>query len=230
MGKPEYEKQKEKKMEHRIDGKGKQCPLPVVMTKKVLDTAAAGDEIIVTVDNETAVNNLSRLAKNSGNGFVSQKQADKEYRVKIIVSNSKADAAGISAMTADQVAANPEGTVDSARISASNGCVVVIPSDKMGEGDEALGKLLLKGFIFALTQLDTLPKTMIFYNGGAKITVEDSPALTDLKILEEEGVEIITCGTCLNYYGFSDRLAVGRVGNMYEIAQILTTAEKVVRP
>lgn len=84
--------------------------------------------------------------------------------------------------------------------------MVVIRSSVMGEGDPELGKVLLKGFIYAISQQKDLPKTMLFYNGGAFITCEGSQSLEDLKALEEQGVKILTCGTCLNHYGLTDRL------------------------
>lgn len=88
----------------------------------------------------------------------------------------------------------------------------------------------MKGFIFALTQLEKLPKTILFYNGGAAITTEGSVSLEDLRSLEAQGVEIMTCGTCLNYYGLTDKLAVGSVSNMYTIVETLARAGKVIRP
>ena len=100
----------------------------------------------------------------------------------------------------------------------------------MGHGHDELGKVLMKGFIFALTQQDTLPSDVLFYNGGATLTVEGSASLEDLKNLADQGVEILTCGTCLNYYNLSDKLAVGEVTNMYAIVEKLTTADLVVMP
>ena len=97
--------------------------------------------------------------------------------------------------------------------------VVVISSREMGQGDPALGTLLMKGFIYALTQQDVLPETILLYNGGAFLSCEGSDNLEDLKTLEAQGVEILTCGTCLNHYGIGDRLRVGSVTNMYEIAE-----------
>lgn len=90
--------------------------------------------------------------------------------------------------------------------------------------------MLIKGCIFAITQLDELPKKMIFYNGGAKITCEGSDSLEDLKNLESQGVEIVTCGTCLDYYGMKDKLAVGIVTNMYDIVESMNNAGKIVKP
>ena len=100
----------------------------------------------------------------------------------------------------------------------------------MGEGNEELGKVLIKGFLFAQTQLETLPDTILFYNGGAKLTCEGSDSIEDLKKLEAAGVQILTCGTCLNYYGLTEKLQVGGVTNMYVIAQTMAEADQVVRP
>ena len=103
-------------------------------------------------------------------------------------------------------------------------------ADHMGEGNEELGKVLIKGFLFAQTQLETLPDTILFYNGGAKLTCEGSDSIEDLKKLEAAGVQILTCGTCLNYYGLTEKLQVGGVTNMYVIAQTMAEADLVVRP
>ena len=100
----------------------------------------------------------------------------------------------------------------------------------MGEGNDELGKVLIKGFLYAITQLDTLPDTMLFYNGGATLTTEGSDSLEDLKSLEAQGVEIMTCGTCLNYYDLSDKLAVGSITNMYAIVETLSNADKIIKP
>lgn len=89
---------------------------------------------------------------------------------------------------------------------------------------------MIKGFIFAVTQLDKLPKTMLFYNGGATLTAEDSDSLEDLRSLEAQGVEIMTCGTCLDYYGLKEKLAVGTVTNMYSIVETMANAGKIIRP
>ena len=107
---------------------------------------------------------------------------------------------------------------------------VAVTASVMGTGNDELGAVLIKGFLYALTQQDELPKTILFYNGGAQLTCEGSASLEDLKSLEALGVEILTCGTCLNYYKLSDKLQVGGVTNMYEIAERLTKADLVIRP
>ena len=108
--------------------------------------------------------------------------------------------------------------------------VVQISSDAMGNGSDELGRSLMKAFIFAVTQQDELPATMLFYSGGAHLTCEGSPALEDLKSLASQGVEILTCGTCLNHFGIADTLAVGEVTNMYVICQKLEQASLIVCP
>ena len=100
----------------------------------------------------------------------------------------------------------------------------------MGAGDDELGATLMKAFMFALTQQDELPAAILAYNGGVHLTVEGSPVLDDLKKLAEAGVEIFSCGTCLNHFGIADKLAVGEVTNMYVIVQKQLEAGVVVRP
>lgn len=108
--------------------------------------------------------------------------------------------------------------------------MVVIGTSCLGSGDDTLGATLMKGFLYALSQQEHLPRTILFYNGGAKVTTEGSVSIEDLKNMEAQGVEIRTCGTCLNYYGLTDKLAVGSVTNMYDIVETMTSAGKVIRP
>ena len=108
--------------------------------------------------------------------------------------------------------------------------LVAVDTDVMGRGSDELGRTLMKGFLFAVSQLPQLPKTMLFYNGGARLTTEGSASLEDLKNMEAQGVEILTCGTCLNHYGLTEQLAVGSVTNMYTIVEKLAGAGKVIKP
>ena len=148
-------------MKHEVNVMGKQCPIPVVMTKKVIDNAAVGDEIEILIDNETAVNNLSRLANKTGCTFVSEKLGDKKYQVKMAVQTEQT---GGTLEEEEFVCEAPHKKVT----------VAVISSNVMGNGDDELGKILIKGFIYALSQMETHPDTILFYNGGAKLTTEDS--------------------------------------------------------
>jgi len=108
------------------------------------------------------------------------------------------------------------------------GIVVVISRDTMGEGSEELGKILVKSFIYSLTALATPPEYVIFLNSGAHLASEGSNTIEDLKKLEEKGTGIFTCGTCINYYGLQDKLAVGGITDMRWIAEKMTAASNVI--
>ena len=205
----------------RLDERGKQCPLPVIEAKKALESSAPGEKVEVVVDNEIAVQNLTKMADHKGFAVCSEKTGEREFLVTITTGEGNGETAQAPA-AAEEVTCTPDGR--------RKGMVVVLSSNQMGQGDEALGKLLMKGFVFALTQQDQLPKTILFYNSGASLTCEGSPMLEDLKALEAEGVEILTCGTCLNYYGITEKLAVGGVTNMYVIAEKMLNAGNVVKP
>lgn len=216
-------------MKKLIDARGKQCPLPVIETKKALKELTDG-MVEVFVDNEIAVQNLTKMAKQMQLNYSSEKISNDHYAVRIElvdqVSNT-VEKQNTNAKTEEKV----ETTTDQFTQDAiEDSTVVVLSSDHMGEGNEELGKALMKGFVYALTELDELPKKIILYNGGAKLSVEGSDSLEDLKLLESQGVEILTCGTCLNFYGISDKLSVGSVTNMYSIAEIMRSASKIIKP
>lgn len=197
-----------------VNAMGDNCPIPVIKTKKAMAALTGPETIEVLVDNEIAVQNVTKMASSSGGKVTSEKLGDAEYKVTIAMEGAPA-ADGAEAVCAPD---------------ARDNTVVVVSSDRMGSGNDELGKVLIKGFIFAVTQLDTLPKTMLFYNGGATLTTEGSDSLEDLKSLEAQGVEIMTCGTCLDYYGLKDKLAVGTVTNMYSIVETMAKAGRIVRP
>lgn len=113
-------------------------------------------------------------------------------------------------------------------ININDGLVYVFDNDTLGKGDEKLGTTLMKGFIYALTEQDVLPKSIIFYNKGIVLTTTNRDCIEDLKTLEKLGVEILSCGTCLNYYGLKDELKVGTVTNMYTIVEKLNNASSVI--
>lgn len=191
-----------------VDARGKQCPMPVIETKKAMEGVGQGEKIEVLVDNEIAVQNVSKLGKDKGAEVEVIQKSEKEYCIQISLPQ------------------NEEGV---ARLEKKEK-IAVISSDRMGAGNDELGKVLLKGFIFALSQLETLPSKILFYNGGATLTAEGSDSLEDLKKMEAEGVEILTCGTCLDYYGLKEKLGVGSVTNMYAIVEAMEQAEGILRP
>lgn len=202
----------------KINAMGDTCPIPVVKTKNAIKDMEGSGQVEILVDNEIAVQNLTKMAVQKNYGVVSEKLEEQKYRVVMTV--GEADASE-EIETVSEAACIPD---------ARKNKVVVISSDTMGSGDGELGGILMKGFIFALTQQDELPSTILFYNGGAKLTCEDAPTLEDLKSLEACGVEILTCGTCLNHYGLTEKLQVGSVTNMYAIAEKMTQASLIVKP
>lgn len=210
-------------MEKTIDARGMACPLPVVNAKKASEEMNAGDVLTVLVDNEIAVQNLQRFASHKGYDAFGEKKAENDYAVTMQIA-----AGTVEAAIEDEAEAAEE--VDCSLDSKKKGLVVVLSANVMGTGDEKLGKALMKAFVFAVTKQDVLPETVLCYNTGAYLTCEGADTLEDLKSLEAEGVNILTCGTCLDFYGIKDKLSVGSVTNMYDIVETMEKAKSIIRP
>lgn len=189
----------------KVNAIGEVCPKPVIMTKKALKEIESGI-VEVSVDNETSKENVEKMAHEMGHIFETKK--DGEIFV-VTITKSK-----------------EEKKVES----KEENIVVVLASDKMGEGEEELGKILIKGFIYALTEAETLPKTILLYNKGVLLSTVVEDTIKDLKKLEERGVEILSCGTCANFYHVQDSIKVGTVTNMYTILERQMKATKVIKP
>lgn len=199
-----------------IDTTGDVCPVPVIKTKKAMEQPGVQD-LMVVVDNEISMNNVKKMAVSLGAEVTIEKISD--TRIELTIQNRQKQ---MEEKKCEEVQEEKKGRTSKV--------VVAISSKEMGSGEEELGHILMKGFIFALSQLEELPQTILFYNGGANLTTNDSECIEDLRIMEQQGVEILTCGTCLDFYGKKDQLGVGNVTNMYNIVEILTKADKVVRP
>ena len=204
-------------MEKIVDCKGMACPLPVVNAKKAAEELKSGDVLTVLVDNEIAVQNLTRFAEHKGFAVSAEKKADKEYAVIMTVAGAAAEESKEEAVAC---------VMDSRR----KGMLVGLSGNVMGTGDAKLGTSLMKAFVFALTKQDQLPDTILCYNTGASLTCEGADTLEDLKLLESEGVTILTCGTCLDFYGLKEKLAVGGVTNMYDIVERMESAAQIIKP
>ena len=204
-------------MEKIIDCMGLACPLPVVNAKKASEEMHAGDVLVVMVDNEIAVQNLTRFAEHKGFGVSAEKKGEKEYAVKMQI--------GGAAPAADQAE-----EIACAADVRRKGMLVVLSGNVMGSGDAKLGTSLMKAFVFALTKQEQLPETILCYNTGAYLTCEGADTLEDMKLLETEGVTILTCGTCLDFYGLKEKLAVGGVTNMYDIVERMESAAQIIKP
>lgn len=180
-----------------IDARGELCPKPVIMTKKELDKLMEGT-IITIVDNEVAKENVSKLASSMGLEFFVDQRQENEFYIHI----NK----GVEAVI-----------VEKPLLEISIQSTIAIGSNKMGTGEEELGKILMKSFLYTVKETTPYPANIVFYNSGVYLTCEGSPVLDDLKALIEEGVDIQSCGTCLDYYNLKDKLEVGGVSNMYSI-------------
>lgn len=207
--------------EIKVDAMGDQCPIPVIKTKKALKEITETTLVEVHVDNEIAVQNLSKMAKQKNLEYKCEKLEEQHYIIKI-----NAEAEGVSI----QQKAPAENDKEICYPDRKSNTVVVLSSNQMGNGSEELGQILMKGFIFALTELDELPSTVLLYNSGVKLSTEGSNSIEDLKTLQAQGVEILSCGTCLNYYDLTEKLQVGDVTNMYFILEKMAQADKIIRP
>lgn len=202
----------------KIDARGEQCPVPVVKAKKALDRAVRGDVIEIHVDNDMAVQNLGKMAKSQNCPSTNEQVDSKHFIVRI---EAGGDGSALADLQAEPGAAAAAGRKQT---------VAVIDSAAMGTGDEKLGRILMKGFLYALSQLTELPAKILFYNSGVYLTTEGSDSLDDLKSMQEQGVEIFSCGTCLDFYERKDKLLVGDISNMYQIVEAMAQADHVIRP
>jgi len=186
-----------------VDARGLACPLPVVMTKRALDSNEV-HEVMTIVDNKIALENVSRMIKTLSLESMIEEQDGFFY---------------INITKEDML---PE--KDTLRAST----VVVVKSNVLGQGEDKLGSILMKSFMFTLTQMEEEIKTLIFLNSGVLLATAGSDLIEHIKLLESNGVEVLSCGTCLDFYGLLDKLQVGVVGNMYTIAEEMLHASKVI--
>lgn len=189
----------------KVDAIGQVCPVPIIMTKNALKDIEEG-QVEVSVDNRISLENLQKMSKEMGYDYTVEESGD---IFKIVINKMRESV---------ELRESEENTV------------VVIDSLHMGKGDVELGRILMKGFIYTLSEMEELPKTILFYNEGVKLAIEGAESLQDLKSLEERGVEILSCGTCLNFYGITENLRVGSVTNMYTILERQMKATRVIKP
>ena len=193
-----------------VDTRGMACPQPVVRTRRALKTE---DKVVAIVDNETSQHNVTRMAQKRGYTVQVETHDDGIY----LHIGRDASAAPVSAP--QMQTSTPAGDL----------LVLFVSSELMGRGEhEELGRMLMRGFLHTLGEVDSLPQVIIFINSGVKLVIRDSPVAEDLRSLGERGIEILVCGACLDYYGLKDQVAVGQVSNAYTIAETLLGAGKVL--
>jgi selenium metabolism protein YedF len=190
-----------------IDCRGKVCPQPVLMAKQALETLKDG-ELTLIVDDPSSCDNVERFVRSQGCSVNVERRGQDFY------------------LHIEKMTFREEG-----RSSQWRGKVVVyINSHLLGIGDEALGSFLMKAFLKTLLDLEKKPDRLILINSGVQLASEDSKVLETLKTLSEKGVEIVSCGTCIDFYGLKDKMRVGAISNMYDIAQSLFEADRLIRP
>jgi selenium metabolism protein YedF len=200
-------------MSELINAKGLACPEPVILTKKALETHG---DVVVLVDNTTAMENIKRFAASAGCSVEVNNEPDGVFRIQLKKQGNAAQE-------------NVSYCIDRP-LTASGPTVFVIAADTMGKGNDELGTVLMKAFIHTTIELEAGPDVMIFYNAGVKLAAEGSDFLKDLKELEKKGVKMLVCGTCVNYFNLTGKIAAGVVSNMYDIAGILSRAGRIVKP
>ena len=190
---------------------GQPCPTPVVEAKKVLSQCGSTG-VIVLVDNPIAVQNLEKMAKGMGYGFSWEQKGEGEFAATI----QEGEPDGSPAVSQPQTAAS------------SGGITFFITGDQLGIGDEKPGKMLMKGFLYTLSQSSVTPGALLVVNAGVKLSTQGSPVLDELQALAAKGTKILTCGQCLTYYGLEGKLAVGEIGHMLEMVEIMNAAPRVM--
>lgn len=192
----------------KINALGKPCPIPVIEAKKAIrEIMEIGGGVEIIVDNEVSVKNVQKMAVGLGLKTTVNQLKNDEFTITIDVPK-------------DQKQPN---------IDAVNKQLVIAFGQKtMGAGDPELGEILLKSYIYSLTELDTPPEHLLFFNSGAFLTNQASTVLTDLQDLAEKGTQISTCGACLDFYQIKETLAIGEITNMYGITEVMARAKKVI--
>ena len=198
-----------------IDAKGLLCPQPLILTRKALKSSQPGETLKIECDNRTAFQNIMTYLKDQSlapSGFEERGIFKIEVLNHVVSTDPLRELASLDAA------------------SCSSAYVVVVSSERMGEGDPQLGTILMKGFLNALNEQPVLPTHVIFYNSGAKLVTHESGVISSLRALEESGVEILVCGACVDFYDLKSRLAVGSISNMFTITETMAKTGHIVKP
>jgi selenium metabolism protein YedF len=201
-----------------IDTQGQLCPAPLIATKRALKETKISESFQVITDSITSLNNLSRFLTDNNTDFQ-------------VVENSGVWILTITKTTPELIKPKAETYCLSDIPHFTNGNFVIsFSSDKMGEGDNKLGDLLMINFVKAIKDLDELPHKMVFYNKGVLLGSENSPVLEHLKEIEKMGVKLFLCATCVNHYSLEGKITIGTLSNMFEIVQIMASSGNVIKP
>lgn len=201
-----------------VNAKGKICPQPLIMTRQALNEIDENENLLIVVDNEASMKNVTRFLKDHK---MNPKILQKGNLFEISVGKTESIPNSTDEMDYCEIGLTSENT---------KSVVIAFQNNIMGKGSDELGEILLKGFVNTIPEMKPLPKTLIFLNAGIYLTCSDSPVLSTLKSLAKNGVNILSCGTCLDYFGKMKMLEVGEISNMFEIMEVLMKSEKVIYP
>lgn len=199
-------------MEREVDARGLACPQPVICTKRALEETGSGT-VITLVDNAIARDNVLKLARSLGYRAEVQER-DAGFAVRIEKEGPK-------------TIPTPAGNKEVVGVAGPE-VLVLIPTAVFGRGPEELGEVLMRMFLYTLTEVKPCPAAIILINGGVKLAAQGAETVPSLEALTAAGVEVLVCGTCLDYYGLKESLAVGTVSNMYTITEKLLQAQRVI--
>ena len=197
-----------------VDARGLKCPMPLIETKKALMETASGEPLRILIDNETSVKNVTHYLEDNGIAVASNKEGD---TWQLSVNRGEEN---IESTTPEEYCEIPA--------EKSTSYVVLFAKNRIGEGSDELGEKLVGSLLESLKAQDILPGKIIFMNSGIHLVTKGSPALPALVELELNGVEMISCGTCLNYFNKADDLAIGRVSNMFGIVEVMRQTRRVI--
>jgi selenium metabolism protein YedF len=201
-----------------VDTRGQLCPAPIILAKRALKETGEGESFIVVTDSKVSLNNLQRFLNDNKCGFTVEENAG-VWRLAVTKMGELSPKIKPEEYCTPQVAHFEKGDF-----------VVVVSSDRMGEGDEELGRLLMGNFIKALKDLEKLPMKILFYNRGVTLLTRNSPEIEHIRQLAKMDVEILACSTCINYYKLENEIAAGTLSNMFTIAEAMVSAGKIIKP
>jgi selenium metabolism protein YedF len=202
-----------------VDTRGLTCPAPLIKTRQGLTEAAADEAVQVIIDNKTSLANVKRYLTDNKLAFTVREEGDQAY-----VTVTRGEQAEMSSN--EEVYCIPE----AAKSQHKRNTVVAITSEKMGSGDEVLGTKLMNTFFKTLVMVEPAPASVVFYNSGVKLAMDDSPFLDFIKELLAKGTSVYLCTTCINHFNIKDRLPVGSFSDMYQILTVLNDADHIIRP
>ncbi len=200
-----------------VDTRGKLCPLPLILFRKAVKDHPDEKTFDILTDNQISCGNLMDYIRQNAYRYTREDSADGVTTLHVTIPT-------VSTQTVSSTAS------DTPPRSLTGKRVVQIRSDIMGQGDNQLGTILILAYLNALKELDRLPTHIICYNSGVKLATKCHEASATLLELHSMGVEVIVCGTCTNYFGITDDLAVGKISNMFTIAELLHAADTIVMP